>query len=90
MDRKSVVLIDKAINAVADHVKSWYHGSPPKFTVHVTWFCKTLQNWKGLLITDLPDNKFYEVTYDGDKDVMYIDVYEKTLNVEVRINEGNG
>lgn len=35
--------------------------------VYVVWFCKTLQNWKALVSTNLPDGMYYEVTYDGDK-----------------------
>ena len=51
------------------------------FVVRVVWFCKTLQNWKGIFITDLPDNILYEVTYNGDKNETYLDVYEKVENV---------
>lgn len=35
--------------------------------VYIVWFCKTLQNWKALLSTTLPDGMYYEVTYNGDK-----------------------
>ena len=48
--------------------------------VYVVWFCKTLQNWKALLSTTTPDDKYYEVTYDGDKSRAYIDTYVKTTN----------
>lgn len=27
--------------------------------VYVVWFCKTLQNWKALLSTTLPDGMYY-------------------------------
>ncbi|MNC78511.1 hypothetical protein D3C75_1307360 [compost metagenome] len=42
------------------------------------WFTKTLQHWKALLSTDGPDTLYYEVTYDGDKKLAYVDTYEKT------------
>lgn len=31
--------------------------------VFIVWFCKTLQNWKALVSTSLPDGMYYEVTY---------------------------
>lgn len=48
--------------------------------VYVVWFCKTLQNWKALLSTNLPDGQYYEVTYNGDKKEIYLDVYKKWAN----------
>lgn len=51
-----------------------------KCDVYVVWFCKTLQNWKALLSTTLPDGKYYEVTFNGDKQELYLDVYVKLEN----------
>lgn len=48
--------------------------------VLTVWFCKTLQNWKAIMITDLPDNIMYEITHNGDKNETYIDTYEKKSN----------
>ena len=45
--------------------------------VYVVWFCKTLQNWKVLLSTTLPDGMYYEVTYNGDKKEVYLGAYKK-------------
>jgi hypothetical protein len=36
-----------------------------------------LGNQKAMISTNLPDGKYYEVTYDKDKDLMYIDCYVK-------------
>lgn len=49
--------------------------------VYVVWFSKTLQNWKALVSTAAPDGRYYEVTYDGDKRLVYLDTYTKTHNV---------
>ena len=49
--------------------------------VYVLWFCKVLQNWKALVSTTLPDGMYYEVTYDGDKQLAYIDAYKKFDNI---------
>lgn len=49
--------------------------------VYVVWFAKTLQNWKALISTTLPDGMYYEVTYNGDKKETYLDAYKKFANV---------
>ena len=51
--------------------------------VYVVWFCKTLQNWKALLSTTLPDGMYYEVTYNGDKKEIYLDAYKKFENQKI-------
>lgn len=51
--------------------------------VYVVWFAKTLQNWKALVSTTIPDGMYYEVTYNGDKKEAYIDAYKKFDNVAV-------
>ncbi len=47
---------------------------------YVVWQCKTLQNWKALVSTTLPDGMYYEVTYNGDKNEVYLDAYKKFEN----------
>jgi len=49
--------------------------------VYVVWFCKTLQNWKALLSTNVKDGRYYEVTHNGDEGETYVDVYVKIQNV---------
>lgn len=55
--------------------------------IYVVWFSKTLQNWKALLSTELPDGLYYEVTYNGDKKEAYVDTYWKTNNVAIKDDE---
>lgn len=50
------------------------------FQVYIVWQCKTLQNWKFLISTDIHDGMYYEVTYNGDKDEWYLDAYKKFEN----------
>ena len=52
--------------------------------VFIVWFCKTLQNWKALVSTTLPDGMYYEVTYNGDKNEWYLDAYKKFENRTVK------
>lgn len=59
--------------------------TPRQYEVKTVWFCKTLQNWKGLFVTNLIfDPSYYEVTYSGEKRETYIDVYKKVDNVCLR------
>lgn len=53
--------------------------------VYVVWFAYTLGNWKALCSTDVPDGRYYEVTYDRDKGVAYLDTYVKIGNLEVEL-----
>ena len=55
-----------------------------EFEVYVVWSCKTLQNWKALLSTSLPDGMYYELTYNGDEKEMYVDAYKKFENFTVK------
>lgn len=77
---------EKAKKLVFDHVKANLEKTDTHVTfgpdeVYVVWFSKTLQNWKALLSTTLPDGMYYEVTYNGDKQEAYIDAYKKFQNV---------
>lgn len=45
--------------------------------VYITWFSKTIQNYKALLGVPINgDGHYYEVTYNGDLKEMYLDVYD--------------
>ena len=52
--------------------------------VYLVWFSKTLQNWKALISTDLPDGMYYEVTFNGDKNEAYLDAYKKFENRKIK------
>mgnify|MGYP006386600427 CR=1 FL=1 len=53
--------------------------------VYVVWSCKTLQNSKAMLSTDIRDGMYYEVTYNGDKNEIYFDAYRKEHNEKVEV-----
>lgn len=48
--------------------------------VYVVWSCKTLQNNKALLSTTISDGMYYECTFNGDKNELYLDAYKKWEN----------
>ena len=55
----------------------------PDFDTFVVWSCKTLQNHKCLISTTLHDGMYYECTYNGDKNEMYLDAYKKFENKKI-------
>ena len=62
-------------------------GLLTKEDVYVVWLCKTLQNNKALLSTTVWDGMYYEVTYNGDKNEMYLDAYKKRDNKCIKMEE---
>ena len=78
--------IEKANRLVFEYVEAHFDKSDleaPYFETYVVWFSKTLQNWKALVSTTLPDQMYFEVTYNGDKQETYLDVYKKFNNVRI-------
>lgn len=57
--------------------------------VFIVWSCKTLQNNKALVSTIVSDGMYYELTYNGDKKELYLDVYKKWENKCIKVEENN-
>lgn len=53
--------------------------------VFVVWCCKTLQNNKALLSTNVSDGMYYEITHNGDGNEIYVDAYKKWENFCVKL-----
>lgn len=64
-----------------DHVCATDNTRITSDDVYIVWMCKTLQNNKAILSTNVPDGMIYEVTYNGDKNELYLDAYKKWENV---------
>ena len=75
-------MVCKAMRIVENYASEHLDKSDPdlSFGVFIVWQCKTLQNWKFLISTTLPDGMYYEVTYNGDKKEWYMDAYKKFEN----------
>lgn len=58
---------------------------PQGYDVYTVWSCKTLQNNKALLSTTLLDGMYFECTYNGDKEEMYLDAYQKLENRCIKV-----
>lgn len=79
---------EKAIRLTYSYIKERLEKTDTHVTfgldeVYIVWFSKTLQNWKALVSTTLPDGMYYEVTYNGDKNETYLDAYKKFENVRI-------
>lgn len=87
--KKDTDFLNKAIELVANYAEEHTDKSDdtPKFEVFVVWYCKTLQNFKALLSTTLFDGMYYEVTYNGDKNEIYLDAYKKFENRCVKLED---
>ena len=72
---------NKFLEIAKRKVEEYYDGNllEPPFIV---WSCKTLQNNKALLGTS-KNTEYFEITYNGDKKEMYIDVYRKIHNIKI-------
>lgn len=53
--------------------------------VYIVWFSKTLQNFKALVSTTVSDGMYYEITYNGDKNELYLDAYKKWGNKKITL-----
>jgi len=63
------------------------HPTFSRDEVYVVWFAYVLGYWKALCSTTLPDGRYYEVTFNKERGIAYVDTYLKTHNVEVNIIE---
>ena len=78
---KARQLVNDAYNELQMEGQRTPYSLPSDF--YVVWFCKTLQNWKALVSTDLRDGLYWEVTHNGDKGETYVDTYSKIRNRKV-------
>lgn len=80
-------MIPRFKKIVADHIREeLLPESRTEFKdedVYVVWYNKTLKNAKALLSTDIPDGRYYEVTYNGEKNEFYFDAYKKESNKRI-------
>ena len=73
-------------NVCRKKLAEWYHREFPNMQIdegdiYIVWSCKALQNYKCLVATTVLDDGVYaEYTYNGDKEELYEDVYEKVTN----------
>lgn len=80
--------IEKAKQAIVeyfnDQVEKTDNMNITQDDVYVVWQCKTLQNNKAMLSTNISDGMYYEFTWNGDKNEGYLDAYKKWKNILIK------
>ena len=75
-------LQDKAINLARTVLFNEFSYNANKITpedMYIVWFSKTLQNWKAL-VSGVHVKEYIEITYNGDRQEAYVDVYQKVCD----------
>ena len=82
MDAKAFESICKAVVAAYtnEHLDKADRKQITEEDVFTVWMVKVLGNNKALLSTKLFDGMYYEVTYNGEKQELYLDAYKKFEN----------
>lgn len=82
MDELAMGLVRKYIDEHRKYIDEHLDKSEPapNYGVFTVWKSKVLQNWKYLISSTPSDGKYYELTYNGDKQEWYLDCYIKLEN----------
>lgn len=86
---KSSIFINYAKNLVRDYANEHLDKSDdtPEFDVFVVWYAYELGHSKALLSTTLLDGMYYEITYNSNKNEIYVDAYKKFENKCIKLGE---
>lgn len=78
-----------AKNAVMDVIKKNRNEDFVISDLSFVWFARILGCMKAIVIDNGKNNRLYEVTYNLDKDEMYVDEYDKQTNTVFTAEEIN-
>jgi hypothetical protein len=70
---------------VRDTLNKGQYAEGLDFDVHTVWKCWILENMKFLITSDLPDGRYFEVTYNAFEEEFYLDVYVRTHNEAIAL-----
>lgn len=76
---------DMVIESYNELVEVTDHYHLKENDVYIVWMCSILGNNKALLSTTVPDGMYYEVTYNKEKDELYLDGYKKIIHKEYQL-----
>ena len=83
-EKEFVALVKKTVADYANqHLDKTDGKRITEDDVFIVWMCKTLQNSKALASTTLFDGMYYELTFNGNKQELYVDAYKKWQNFTV-------
>lgn len=72
------------INAIKEYVQQHMDKTDDVIVkdsdIYNVWNVKVLKNNKGLFSTVYPDGMYYECTYNGETNELYLDAYKKFEN----------
>ena len=87
MNEKDILTLCKKLvtEYTNEHLDKTYNKQITEDDVFMVWCCKTLQNNKALLSTTLFDGMYYELTYNGDKNELFLDAYKKWENKCIKL-----
>ena len=73
--------LNRAIELVTEYVNEHLNKSDDivfhSDNVYVVWYCYELGHSKALLSTNLPDQMYYEITYNSITREIFFDAYKK-------------
>ena len=78
-----------AKNAIIRDVKEKYGENYTIKDIDVVWMAHMLHNKKGIFIDSGKNLRLYEVTYNKDRNEIYLDMYEKQAKKVIPANEFN-
>lgn len=70
-------------NALIEQLKKLYNEDFKIEDLHLVWFSKILQNYKCVIVDLRANQRYYEITFNGNKNEIYIDIYQKEHNIVV-------
>lgn len=83
-EKEFVALVKKTVADYANqHLDKTDGKQITEDDVFIVWMCKVLQNNKAMASTTLFDGMYYELTFNGDKQELYVDAYKKWQNFTV-------
>lgn len=85
-EKDFVALIKTTVAKYANkHLDKTDHKQITKDDVFIVWMCKTLKNSKAMASTTLFDGMYYELTFNGNTNELYVDAYKKWENFAVKV-----
>lgn len=79
-DKFMEVCIQAIKQYVQDHMDKTDNIEVKDSDIYNVWNVKVLKNNKGLFSTVYPDGMYYECTYNGETNELYLDAYKKFEN----------
>ena len=75
-DKEALEMVQNRVNKILNKGQP----KPKDIEIVIVWAGYVLGNEKYLITTNLPDGKYYEVTYNKNNNEMYLDEYVRIHN----------